>query len=103
MDKIEEQIDNLLFDVFGLCPEYKVTRTDLEWVEIYKEPNYDEPPNDFLELEKVRLRLNEHKAFQDNGLWVSAHFAVYHPGKTIYFRITELEGQKMYYKVSTNE
>jgi len=111
MDKIEEQANNMLFEVFGLCPEYKVQWTDSEWIEFYAPPNYNRSYlyPDWRKIdpypkypEKTRLHLNEHKTLLNNGLCVSAHFAVCHPARTIYLRIIKMTGGDAYYKVSTN-
>jgi hypothetical protein len=108
MDKITEQTNNMLFEVFGLCPEYKVQWTDSEWIEFYSAPDYkftwrhlDSSPIPIRDFpERVRLHLNEHKTLLASGLCVSAHFAVHHPSKTIYLRIMKVQGGDAYCKVS---
>jgi hypothetical protein len=111
MDKITEQTNNMLFEVFGLCPEYKVVWTEHEWREYYVSPSYDgrwvfggipdwRSVDPYSLPEKVRLHLTEHKTLLANGLCVSAYFAVCHPARTIYLRIMKVTGGDAYCQVS---
>lgn len=101
MDKIEVQIGKVLFEAFGLCPEYAIQVTNLEWIEIYrpfKMTSIVEDASDFFEPLKVRFNLNRHKVEID-GNWISSNFAVDHISKTIFVRVTEIDGGSYFYTV----
>lgn len=86
--------EDFLFTTFGLCPDYKVMRTEGEWVEFY-EPHEDiatlwsKLPNDSIPYpKKIRLRLNTHLVELENGMTISAKFAVSHENKIIFILVT---------------
>jgi hypothetical protein len=102
MDKVTKQIENMLFDVFGLCPDYKIQWIEGEWIEFYPLFSYtDWEHNTTTYPEKVRVRLNEHKTTLESGLVVSAHFAVIHSSHTIFLRILKVSGGDSFGKVYT--
>ena len=102
MDKQTEHINKILFDIFGLSPEYKVVWTDKEWFEFY-EPDYmfkysyttDYTPINAYPT-KTRLHINEHQTKLDSGVVVSAKFAVHHPSRTIYLQIVDIGGNRVW-------
>ena len=106
MDKITESIHNMLFDAFGLCPEYEIVRTEAEWIEFYAAP---EPPfwakynpQSYVYPDKVRIHLDEHQVKLSNGNCVVAYFAVHHRMKRIYLQIIKITGGDAYCKVYKN-
>ena len=105
MDNTTRQVNNMLFDVFGLCPEYEIRWTEHEWVEFYSMSmrayttnSYSKSPAMF-PTDRTRLRLNEHKVMTDGGIEVSANFAVDHPSKTIFLGIIRIGGHEAFGKV----
>lgn len=95
MAKLDKPED-FLFTKFGLCPDYKVMRTEGEWVEFY-EPREDiatlwsKLPNTAIPYPKrIRLHLDTHLVEMDNGLTVSARFAVSHEQKIIFLQISPI-------------
>ena len=94
-----QDVNNLLFDTFGLPPEYRVLWTDVEWVEFYEPPNligfarYESKLADsYTYPNKKRLHLNKHTVVTENGIEISANFAVHHQARTIWFRVMSIKG-----------
>lgn len=107
MDKVTPQVHNMLFEIFGLCPEYEVRWTDNEWIEYYRPPHinfkFGGGENDYYAYpNKVRLHLNEHKTILENGLCVSSFFAVDHASKAIFLRIIKVNGGESFGKVQAH-
>ena len=104
MDKVTKQIENMLFDVFGLCPDYKIQWIEGEWIDYYP-PHINYPHwrqiDPYAYPEKVRVRLNEHRTTLESGLVVSAYFAVDHSSHTIFLRIIKVGGRDSFGKVYT--
>jgi hypothetical protein len=89
-----------LFTHFGLCPEYKVMQTEGEWVEYYEPPEnvrmalWDKLPEvSKIYPDKTRLHLNVHYVELDNGVSLSARFAVSHTIKTIFLQVSPISGE----------
>lgn len=103
MDKVTKPIENMLFDVFGLCPDYKIQWIEGEWIEYYpahiKYPHWSQI-DPYSYPEKVRVHLNEHRTTL-SGLVVSAYFAVEHSSHTIFLRIIKVGGGDSFGKINT--
>jgi hypothetical protein len=103
VDRQTEHINKILFDIFGLSPEYKVVWTDKEWFEFYEPDftfryNYNAsgyaPINDY--PIKNRMHITEHQTKLDSGVVVSAKFAVHHASRTIYLQIVDIGGNRVW-------
>jgi len=93
MDKQTEYINSIIFEVFGLCPEYKIVWMKDEWIEFYESPQLSWTMTDKVFTSgRVRLHLVEHQVKLDSGMVVAACFAVHHPMKTIYLRVLDFGG-----------
>ena len=95
MDQIEPQISKLLFDHFGLCPDYTIQTTDLDWIELFRPAEFLPKVGEYASKIAVlplrfRLYLNEHRVKVDAN-WITARFAVDHPSKSIFLKISRLE------------
>ena len=103
-NQIEETMKTL-FEVFGICPDYKAQFTEDSWIEyyeppinIYKQvPTYDYHKPEFeLGIDKIsypqskRVYLNQHTVKTEDGLEVTANFAVNHLMKTVFLKISPL-------------
>lgn len=98
MDKQTERINGILFDVFGLCPDYRVVWTDKEWFEFY-EPIFPRPFDkyeDRIYPNMQRLHITEHQTKLDSGIVVSAKFIVHHQSRTIYLQVVDIGGNRIW-------
>lgn len=102
MDKVTTQVNNMLFEIFGLCPEYEVRWTDNEWIEYYRPPHFSFGKSDYDYPRLTRLHLNEHKTISGDGVCVSAYFAVDHPSKIIFLRVIKMSGEEVFGKVQAH-
>lgn len=89
--------EDFLFTKFGLCPEYKVIRTEEEWVEFYdhnQNPWSYNPESALSEIKfyptKIRLHLDTHLVEMPNNLTVAARFAVSHENKIIFLKVSRI-------------
>ncbi len=102
MDKINLQINTMLFEIFGLCPEYEVRWTDNEWIEYYRAPSFSFGKSDYAYPNKARLHLNEHKTISGDGVCVSAYFAVDHSSRIIFLRAIRVNGGDAFGKIQAH-
>ena len=103
MTKQEEQ--DMLFELFGLCPDYEVYKVEGEWVEYYEPtttnfkdvPTYDYHKSEYEKgvdsifyPNSIRLHLNVHTVENEDGISIMARFAVSHPLKRIFLLVTPM-------------
>jgi len=95
----------MLFEKFGLCPDYTVVYTDSDTIEYSKSPQekykkfttYDyhkpefEPGLDRMVYpEKASLHLDTHTVEMENGMKIHARFAVSHSERVIFLKVSPL-------------
>jgi hypothetical protein len=86
---------SILFDSFGLCPEYKVVWVDGDYVSYYNPVFQDfssvlnnEDGKSTFEYNRKEKYLDYHSAILENGKTVSARFTVAHELKTIFLKVS---------------
>jgi len=86
----------LLYSIFGLCPDYQIVFTEEDYCEVYEPRTTKEKYRymNALSLEEIiypdayRLHLDKHSVELHDGSIVTANFAVSHATKMIFLKIS---------------
>lgn len=107
---MDKDIDNLVYEVFGICPDYKIV-----WVDDINDVVVSDPHPDFKaywnspypknlgEFKTRKLHLNHRTVKTENGMVVEADFAVLHYSRAVYIRICKMQGNSVYARAYSYE
>ena len=95
----------LLYSIFGLCPDYQIVFTEEDYCEIYEsprttswwvrtfdyhKPKFEEEVDSIVYPDAYRLHLDKHTVELHNGSSVTANFAVSHANKMIFLKVSKV-------------
>jgi len=91
--------------VFGVSPEYRVEYSKYGKIRhmVDAPPSFKYRPEYFADTILIKeLHLNRHEVTLENGHKIVANFAVDHESKTVYVKLTEIDGGSVVYWVYAN-